>query len=82
MSFTDALIEADRDCDVVMVDRRHAAGGHWNDACPCAPPSAGRLLRSTMHPHSARAIPDSVVLFGALISEWSALSHGGDRTHR
>lgn len=32
MSFTDSLIDADRDCDVVMVDRRHVAGGHWNDA--------------------------------------------------
>lgn len=34
MSFTDALIDADRDCDVVIVDRRHAPGGHWNDAYP------------------------------------------------
>jgi hypothetical protein len=32
MSFTDALIDADHDCDVVMVDRRDAPGGHWNDA--------------------------------------------------
>ena len=34
MSFTDALIDADPNCDVVMVDRRHAPGGHWNDAYP------------------------------------------------
>jgi len=34
MSFTDALIDADHECDVVMVDRRHAPGGHWNDAYP------------------------------------------------
>jgi hypothetical protein len=34
MSFTDALIDADQDSDVVMVDRRHAPGGHWNDAYP------------------------------------------------
>ena len=34
MSFTDALIDADPDCDVVMVDRRHSPGGHWNDAYP------------------------------------------------
>jgi NAD(P)-binding Rossmann-like domain len=34
MSFTDALIDADQDCDVVMVDRRHTPGGHWNDAYP------------------------------------------------
>ena len=34
MSFVDALIETDRDCDVVMVDRRDAPGGHWNDAYP------------------------------------------------
>jgi cation diffusion facilitator CzcD-associated flavoprotein CzcO len=31
--FTDALI-ADSDADVVIVDRRHAPGGHWNDADP------------------------------------------------
>jgi NAD(P)-binding Rossmann-like domain len=34
MSFVDALIDADHDCDVVMVDRRDAPGGHWNDAYP------------------------------------------------
>lgn len=33
MAFTDALI-ADSGADVVMVDRRHAPGGHWNDAYP------------------------------------------------
>jgi hypothetical protein len=33
MAFTDALI-ADSDADVVMVDRRHRPGGHWNDAYP------------------------------------------------
>ncbi len=33
MAFTDALI-ADSDADVVMVDRRHSPGGHWNDAYP------------------------------------------------
>ncbi|MFD4421733.1 NAD(P)-binding protein [Agromyces sp. NPDC058484] len=33
MAFTDALI-ADADVDVIMVDRRHAPGGHWNDAYP------------------------------------------------
>jgi NAD(P)-binding Rossmann-like domain len=33
MAFTDALI-ADDDVDVVMVDRRHSPGGHWNDAYP------------------------------------------------
>jgi len=33
MAFTDALIAA-CDADVVMVDRRHAPGGHWNDAYP------------------------------------------------
>ena len=31
MAFTDALI-AESDADVVMVDRRHRPGGHWNDA--------------------------------------------------
>jgi len=34
MSFTDALIEANQNCEVVMVDRRPAPGGHWNDAYP------------------------------------------------
>jgi len=33
MAFTDALV-TDSDVDVVMVDRRHAPGGHWNDAYP------------------------------------------------
>lgn len=33
MAFTDALI-AETAADVVMVDRRHAPGGHWHDAYP------------------------------------------------
>lgn len=33
LAFTDALI-ADSDADVVIVDRRHAPGAHWNDAYP------------------------------------------------
>lgn len=33
MAFADALV-ADADVDVVMVDRRHAPGGHWHDAYP------------------------------------------------
>jgi hypothetical protein len=33
MAFTDALI-ADSDADVVLVERRHSPGGHWNDAYP------------------------------------------------
>ncbi|QDC14786.1 NAD(P)-binding protein [Rhodococcus ruber] len=33
MAFADALI-TDSDTDVVMVDRRHAPGGHWNEAYP------------------------------------------------
>ena len=33
MAFTDALI-ADCDAQVIMVDRRHAPGGHWNDVYP------------------------------------------------
>ena len=33
MAFTDALI-GECDADVVMVDRRHAPGGHWHDAYP------------------------------------------------
>jgi hypothetical protein len=33
MAFTDALI-ANAEVDVVMVDRRHSPGGHWNDAYP------------------------------------------------
>jgi cation diffusion facilitator CzcD-associated flavoprotein CzcO len=33
MAFTDALI-AELDADVVMVDRRHRPGGHWNDVYP------------------------------------------------
>src|SRR5215472_3749014 len=33
MAFADSLIAAS-DADVVLVDRRHAPGGHWNDAYP------------------------------------------------
>jgi hypothetical protein len=33
MAFTDALIAAS-DAQVVMVDRRHAPGGHWQEAYP------------------------------------------------
>lgn len=33
MAFVDALI-ADSNADVVMVDRRHRPGGHWNDDYP------------------------------------------------
>lgn len=33
MAFTDALID-NADVHVTMVDRRHAAGGHWQDAYP------------------------------------------------
>jgi hypothetical protein len=33
LAFVDALI-AEADVDVVMVDRRHRPGGHWNDAYP------------------------------------------------
>jgi len=33
MAFTDALID-ESEADVVVVDRRHTAGGHWNDAYP------------------------------------------------
>jgi hypothetical protein len=33
MAFTDALITG-AEVEVVMVDRRHSPGGHWNDAYP------------------------------------------------
>jgi hypothetical protein len=33
MAFTDALIDR-ADVHVTLVDRRHAAGGHWQDAYP------------------------------------------------
>ncbi|MFP5218537.1 MAG: NAD(P)-binding protein [Actinomycetes bacterium] len=33
MAFADALV-AHSDADVVLVDRRHAPGGHWHDAYP------------------------------------------------
>src|SRR5580700_9445187 len=33
MAFTDALVEH-ADVHVTLVDRRHAAGGHWLDAYP------------------------------------------------
>ncbi|MEM7079151.1 MAG: NAD(P)/FAD-dependent oxidoreductase, partial [Pseudomonadota bacterium] len=33
MSFVDTLLE-ECDADILMVDDRHAPGGHWNDAYP------------------------------------------------
>jgi cation diffusion facilitator CzcD-associated flavoprotein CzcO len=33
MAFTDALI-GESDAEVVLVDRRHRPGGHWNDDYP------------------------------------------------
>ena len=33
LAFADALLDASG-ADIVMVDRRHAPGGHWNDAYP------------------------------------------------
>ncbi len=33
MAFTDALVDH-ADVHVTLVDRRHAPGGHWNDAYP------------------------------------------------
>ena len=33
MAFADSLI-AESDADLVIVDRRHRPGGHWNDAYP------------------------------------------------
>lgn len=50
MAFTDALIAAS-DADVVMLDRRHRPGGHWNDAYPFVKlhqPSAIYGVNSTM----------------------------------
>lgn len=34
MAFTDSLLSASPGVDVVMVDRRHAPGGHWLEAYP------------------------------------------------
>lgn len=33
LAFADALI-SECDADIIMVDRRHSPGGHWNDAYP------------------------------------------------
>ena len=40
MAFVDSLI-GESDADVVVVDRRHVPGGHWNDAYPFVPCSRG-----------------------------------------
>lgn len=34
MAFTDALVAADPEAEVLLVDRRHRPGGHWIDAYP------------------------------------------------
>ena len=46
MAFTDALIAASERATSMMVDRRHAPGGHWNEALSVrAPASAVGVLR-------------------------------------
>ena len=51
LAFADALIAAS-DADVVMVDRRHGPGGHWNDAYPfvCLHQPSQSLRRSRLRP--------------------------------
>lgn len=34
MAFADSLVDASPDAEVLLVDRRHRPGGHWNDAYP------------------------------------------------
>jgi hypothetical protein len=34
MAFADALLDAAQEVDIVMVDKRHAPGGHWLEAYP------------------------------------------------
>ena len=34
MAFVDTLLSEDADATVVMVDREHRPGGHWNHAYP------------------------------------------------
>jgi shikimate 5-dehydrogenase len=34
MAFVDALLTESSDARIVMVDRHHGPGGHWNDAYP------------------------------------------------
>jgi len=34
LAFADALVEGDEDVEVILVDRRHAPGGHWLHAYP------------------------------------------------
>ena len=34
MAFVDALVAGDEGADVILVDKRHAPGGHWLDAYP------------------------------------------------
>jgi cation diffusion facilitator CzcD-associated flavoprotein CzcO len=46
MAFVDALIAA-CDADVVMVDRRHRPGGHWNDAYPFVQLHSPSALRTS-----------------------------------
>jgi len=48
MTFADTLL-AESDTTIILIDRRHAPGGHWNDAYPFArlhSPSAGYGISS------------------------------------
>jgi NAD(P)-binding Rossmann-like domain len=69
MAFTDALVDH-ADVHVTLVDRRHAAGGHWQDAYPLGSVmsdrgglrSSGRRRRHAIHrvgPRSASAARNS-----------------------
>ncbi len=64
MAFVDALMDA-AETDVVLVDRRHQPGGHWNDAYPFVrlhQPSACYGLNSM--PHSGRYGPGCRLVCG------------------
>lgn len=50
MTFADTLL-AESDTTIILIDRRHAPGGHWNDACPFArlhSPTAGYGISSML----------------------------------
>jgi len=59
MAFTDALV-ADLDAQVVLIDRRHSPGGHWNDAYPFVrlhqPWITPQLMRAGQTPFNAALV--------------------------
>ena len=80
MAFTDALIDH-ADVHVTMVDRRHAAGGHWQDAYPFVQLHQASMFYGLTGLHGAHVFVGLTILLFATIrafrGHFSAAHHHG-----